>query len=38
MSISSVIGDSHGKCHIWGHKDGEFVFVGMEEKVTPKEV
>jgi hypothetical protein len=38
MSISSVNGDLRENCTIWRFDDGEFFPVGMEEKVSPKEV
>jgi hypothetical protein len=38
MLISSTNRDSHGDFLVWGFKNGEFFPVGMEEKVSQKEV
>jgi hypothetical protein len=38
MSILSVNGDPHGNCPIWRFEDEKFFLMGIEEKITPKEV
>jgi hypothetical protein len=38
MSISSVNGNLHGDFPVWESEDEKTFPVGMEEKISPKEV